>query len=181
MNSSSRLVAWIAALGFLGLPAGGASAEDRLSIKDMTAASEKIMQEVRGMRDNAESALRQARSDQDMKTLDCVTEGLIAMKGVMKLFEGYYYDLANESKAGNQKGAEDAYGKLTTAKKKLDELDSRVRGCGGPAKTGIVEGKPVVEREVKPGGPDQDPVLAQWLEWLESWWPVQNRVASPYM
>jgi len=165
---------------FLAL-AGGVAAEDRLSIKDMVDASGKMMTDVRGMRDNAESALRQARADQDMKSLDCVTEALIAMKGVMKLFEGYYYDLANEAKSGNQKGAEDAYGKLGTAKKKLDELDTRVRGCGGPSKTGIVEGKPVVERVVNPGGPDQDPVLAQWLEWLESWWPVQNRVASPYM
>jgi len=181
MRHCTRLVAVASVLLACFGQAQSARAEDRLSIKDMVAASEKIMTEVRAMRDGAEAALRQARTDQDMKALDCVTEGLIAMKGVMKLFEGYYYDLANESKAGNQKGAEDAYGKLGTAKKKLDELDSRIRGCGGPTKTGIVDGKPVVERQVTPGGPDQDPVLAQWLEWLESWWPVQNRVASPYM
>jgi len=177
----SRLAVWAVSLGMTLALATGAAAEDKLSVADMVKASEKAMTEVQGTRAHAEAALRQARADQDMKQLDCVTEALIAMKGVMKLFEGYYYDLATESKAGNQKGAEDAYGKLTTAKKKLDELDNRVRGCGGPSRTGVVEGKPLVERSVEPGGPNQDPVLAQWLEWLESWWPVQNKAPSPYM
>jgi len=131
-----------------------------MSAEQMLKDAEKSIGEMRGMRDNAETALRKARADKDAARLDCVNEALIALKGVLKLGEDYVYDLQAEHRAGNAAGVKAAYGKLAIARKKMEDLDARVRSCGGPAEEGVVEGKPVIERVLDPDLPNEDPLEA---------------------
>ncbi len=140
-----------------------ASRADELPVDEVKGKAEKAIEDMRGQRDKAEAALRQARTDRAMGRLDCVNEALIALKGVLKLAEGYLYDLQAEAKEGNKKGANASYGKIKIAMKKVDDLDARLRSCGGPSDEGVVEGKPVIDRIVDADLPNQDP-----LEGLES-------------
>ncbi len=151
--------------------------EDELSQQEMKAFAEKAVEEMRLRRDQAESALRAARADQHMARLDCVNEALIALKGVLKLAEDYLYDLQAEYKQGNAKAVGDSFTKIKLAKKKIDDLDARVRSCGGPSEEGVVEGEPVIERQLDADLPSQDP-----LEGLESDAIFVERpgTASPY-
>jgi hypothetical protein len=136
---------------------------DELPLNEVKSKASKAIEDMRGRRDKAEAALRQARADRAMGRLDCVNEALIALKGVLKLAEGYLYDLQAESKDGNKKGANASFAKIKIAMKKVDDLDARLRSCGGPSDEGVVEGKPIIERIVDADLPTQDP-----LEGLES-------------
>lgn len=153
------LVLLVSNVGF----AAAAIGADELPLAEVKAKAEKAIEDMRNRRDQAEAALRQARTDRAMGRLDCVNEALIALKGVLKLAEGYLYDLQAEAKESNGKAANASYAKIKIAMKKVDDLDARLRSCGGPSDEGVVEGKPVIERIVDADLPSQDP-----LEGLES-------------
>jgi len=143
--------------------AAAAPGAGELPLDEVKSKAEKAIEDMRNRRDKAEAALRQARTDRAMGRLDCVNEALIALKGVLKLAEGYLYDLQAEAKERNKKAANASYAKIKIAMKKVDDLDARLRSCGGPSDEGVVEGKPVIERIVDADLPSQDP-----LEGLES-------------
>jgi len=109
--------------------------------------------------------------------MDCINEAPIALKGVQKLAEDYHYDLKASCKQGDAKGVQASYTKIKLAMKKIEDLDSRLRGCGGPADEGVVEGKPVVEKYLDPDLPSQDPL--QGLE-TDEIFIERPPVASPY-
>ncbi len=161
-----RLIRMALLLVFLVANLGVAAASpgaDLLPIEEVKGKAEKAIEDMRERRDKAEASLRQARSDGAMGRLDCVNEALIALKGVLKLAEGYLYDLQAEAKKRDKKGANASYGKIKIAMKKVDDLDARLRSCGGPSDQGVMEGKPIIERIVDADLPNQDP-----LEGLES-------------
>ncbi len=162
MKVFRNLLVVVGVLGFVGV-AHAAPMADELSLSKVQEEAAKAIEDMRGRRDKAEAALRQARTDRAMGRLDCVNEALIALKGVLKLGEGYLYDLQAEAKEGNTKAANSSYAKIKIAMKKVDDLDARLRSCGGPSDEGVVEGKPIVERFTDADLPSKDP-----LEGLES-------------
>lgn len=178
MSRSRKLWAWLVAAALLSpAVASAAGLEDKLSMEQMKKTAEEMIANMRGMRENGESSLRQARADKDVGRMDCVNEALIALKGVLKLGEDYLYDLQAEYKLGNAKGVEAAFQKVKLAAKKIDDLDARLRSCGGPAEEGVVEGKPVIERVTDSDLPNVDPLAG--LEGDELY-VDQPPVASPY-
>ena len=158
-------------------PMAVAEAKDELTMQQMKVRGEKLVAQMREMRDVGESGLRKARGDKDLSRMDCINEALIALKGVLKLGEDYLYDMKAEYDRGNRKGVQSSYVKITIAMKKIESLDARLRSCGGPHEEGVVEGKPIIERTMDSDLPNQDP-----LEGLESdpMFVERPPVASPY-
>lgn len=146
-----------------------------MSVKEMSTQADKLIAEMRAMKDSAEARLRRARQDKDIERMDNINEALIALKGVLNLAEGYYYDL--KSKGDDVKGARTEFIKLRIAYNKMQELDAQIRAAGGPSDQGVVEGRPVIQWTKDTDLPDMDPVeeLEFWEVYLE-----RPEIASPY-
>ncbi|MFH1530289.1 MAG: hypothetical protein ABIK09_06075 [Pseudomonadota bacterium] len=146
-----------------------------MSAKEMMTKADGLIAEMRAMKDSAEARLRRARQDKDIERMDNINEALIALKGVLNLAEGYYYDL--KSKADDAKAARTEFIKLRIAYNKMQELDAQIRAAGGPADQGVVEGRPVIQWTKDSDLPDMDPVeeLEFWEVYLE-----RPEIASPY-
>lgn len=165
----------VGGLGFSGQSA--LAADDEMSVSEMKSKAQSIIAELRGLRDKGESSLRQAKADKNMDRMDCVNEALIALKGVLKLGEDYGYDLEAAVTEGDGAAVKANFKKLSIAKKKVEDLDARVRSCGGPDDEGVVEGKPNIERLFDTDLPDQDPI--QGLE-SDSMFVSKPNSISPY-
>jgi len=137
--------------------------QENLTADQMKTKAEALVAEMRGMRDNAEAMLREARAAKQMDVLDVINEALIALKGVLKLAEDYLYDLQAGYKDGDVKEVKSNFTKIKIAHKKVSDLDARVRSAGGASDSGIVEGEPTIEKTADSDLPSQDP-----LEGLES-------------
>lgn len=148
---------------------------EEMTALEMVKEAEQMIGELRGKRDEAETSLRRARSEGNMAQLDCINEALIALKGVLKLAEDYAYDLEAAHKQRNVSRMRELLKKLRIAKKKIEDLDARVRSCGGPST--VTEGKPVIERVLDPDLPTDDPLTA--LE-TESQFIEKPAVTSPF-
>lgn len=146
-----------------------------MTAKEMITKADGLIAEMRAMKDSAEARLRRARQDKDIERMDNINEALIALKGVLNLAEGYYYDL--KSKANDVKAARTEFIKLKIAYSKMQELDAQIRAAGGPADQGVVEGRPVISWTKDADLPDMDPVeeLEFWEVYLE-----RPEIASPY-
>ena len=146
-----------------------------LTAKEMMTKADVLMAEMRAMKDSAEARLRRARQEKDIERMDNINEALIALKGVLNLAEGYYYDL--KSKANDANAARTEFIKLRIAYNKMQELDAQIRAAGGPADQGVVEGRPVIQWTMDADLPDMDPVeeLEFWEVYLE-----RPEIASPY-
>ncbi len=146
-----------------------------MTAKEMITKADVLIAEMRAMKDSAEARLRRARQDKDIERMDNINEALIALKGVLNLAEGYYYDL--KSKANDVKAARTEFIKLKIAYSKMQELDAQIRAAGGPADQGVVEGRPVISWTKDADLPDMDPVeeLEFWEVYLE-----RPEIASPY-
>jgi len=146
-----------------------------MSAADMVASADKLIAEMRAMKDSAEARLRRARQDKDIERLDNINEALIALKGVLNLAEGYFYDL--KSKSNDAKAARTEFIKLRIAYNKMQELDAQIRSAGGPSDQGVVEGRPVIQWTKDKDLPSGDPVeeLEFWEVYLE-----RPQIASPY-
>ncbi len=146
-----------------------------MTAKEMITKADGLIAEMRAMKDSAEARLRRARQDKDIERMDNINEALIALKGVLNLAEGYYYDL--KSKANDVKAARTEFIKLKIAYSKMQELDAQIRAAGGPADQGVVEGRPVISWTKDSDLPDMDPVeeLEFWEVYLE-----RPEIASPY-
>lgn len=146
-----------------------------MSAAEMVASADKLIAEMRAMKDSAEARLRRARQDKDIERLDNINDALIALKGVLNLAEGYFYDL--KSKSNDAKAARTEFIKLRIAYNKMQELDAQIRSAGGPSDQGVVEGRPVIHWTKDKDLPSGDPVeeLEFWEVYLE-----RPQIASPY-
>ncbi len=146
-----------------------------MSCVEMVTKADGLIAEMRAMKDSAEARLRRARQDKDIERMDNINEALIALKGVLNLAEGYYYDL--KAKTCEPKVARTEFIKLRIAYNKMQELDAQIRAAGGPADQGVVEGRPVIQWTKDKDLPDMDPVeeLEFWEVYLE-----RPEIASPY-
>jgi hypothetical protein len=146
-----------------------------MSAKEMIAKADGLIAEMRAMKDSSEALLRKARRDKDIERMDNINEALIALKGVLNLAEGYYYDL--KAKTNDVKSARTEFIKIRIAYAKMQELYAQIRASGGPADQGVIEGRPVISWTKDPDLPEMDPVeeLEFWEVYLE-----RPEIASPY-
>jgi len=144
----------------------------------MRTQGDSMLNDMRAARDQGEAALRAARSNKNTEQLDCVNDALIALKGVLKLAEDYYYDLQAALKDSDAASVKSNYGKIAMTNKKITDLDARIRSCGAPSSQGAEDdGKPIIDRTVDSDLPNQDPL--QGLE-TEAVFVEQAQSVSPY-
>lgn len=174
-----RVAQVLLAVSLIGLWASStpAYAQQRISGKEMASKAEQMVREMRTAREGAEEALRKARSDKDATRIDCVNEALIAMKGLLRLAEDYQFELQADLKQGDNAAVQSSFVKIQMARTKFEELDARVKSCGGKIEGGVVDGKPIINRTEDPDLPNLDP-----LDGLENQSIFVDRppVASPY-
>ncbi len=122
--------------------------------KDMTDGMRKKVQTV-------EMMLRAARKAKDIERLDDINDKLMAMKGMLNIAEGYYFDLIENLKAGDLETARGQYRKIQIAFDKLQELNQQVAAGSEPG-TGGTYGQPSVvewqqgDEDLPPEQTDED-------------------------
>ena len=159
MARYKTLLATLALVSLVFVGGGKALADDaEPTVDEMKKATQNIIATLRVLRDNGETSLRAAKAAKQMDRMDCVNEALIALKGVLKLAEDYGYDLDAAAKQSDGPGVKRHFKQLNFAKKKVEDLDARVRSCGGPLDDGIVEGEPNIEKLFDADLPNQDPI-----------------------
>jgi len=164
-------------LGTAGTAKAGPGKE-KLTMEQMHTKAGEMLASMRSMRDSGEAALRQARSNKDVGQLDSVNEALIALKGVLKLAEDYYYDLKAAFKDADAKAVQSSFVKIAMAAKKIADLDARIRSAGGPGTQGAEDdGTPIIDRTTDSDLPSQDPL--QGLE-TEAVFVEKPTSVSPY-
>lgn len=103
---------------------------------------------------------KKARDENDIGQMKCINENLQSLKGYLKLSEQNFVSLREKDTMQDRAGAENEYVKIMLALEKMEELDARVKGCGGPSAEGIIEGKPVVSKDFDDDLPEEDPEFA---------------------
>ncbi|MBM4372596.1 MAG: hypothetical protein FJ098_13125 [Deltaproteobacteria bacterium] len=147
----------------------------KMTYQEMVKEGAEIIADIRAMKDAAEERLRKAREDKAIETMDSINDALIALKGVLRLAEGYYYDL--KSKASDLGAARTEFIKLRIAHNKAMELDAQIRAAGGPGDQGVVEGRPVIQWKKDKDLPFDSVVdeLSFWEVYLE-----RPQIPSPF-
>ncbi len=146
------LLAWGLGAGVSGV----AQVREELSLDAMMKEARRLREEMQKNQIDAVSRLREAREEGPVHVLDCVNEGLTAMKGVVRLGDDYLVGMEADAAKKNIQAVREALGKLRIAGRKVDELAARVQACGGPGTAGIVEGRPAIERVGEPDLPEVD-------------------------
>jgi len=103
--------------------------------------------------------LESARSEEDIQRVNCISEGVTAMRGLLKIAEENMLSLREFNARGDAKSAGHSAMKIAIAQKKFGELDSQVRSCGGPDLAGTVDGRPDIEKILDDDLPTVDPVV----------------------
>lgn len=100
--------------------------------------------------------LEEARKAQNVSRVNCVGEAVSTMKGLLRLSEGNLL-VMQECASRNDVGCTDHEAvKISIAFNKTEELDGQLKGCGGPAVDGAIDGRPVIEKNLG-DAPDLDP------------------------
>lgn len=100
--------------------------------------------------------LEEARKAQNVSRVNCVGEAVSTMKGLLRLSEGNLL-VMQECVSRNDAGCTNhEFVKISIAFNKTEELDGQLKGCGGPAVDGAIDGRPVIEKNVG-DTPDLDP------------------------
>lgn len=101
--------------------------------------------------------LEDARKAQNVARVNCVGEALGTMKGLLRLSEGILLSMQECASRNDAACADHEYVKISIAFNKCEELDGQLRGCGGPAVDGAIDGRPVVEKYADGDNPELNP------------------------
>jgi hypothetical protein len=133
---------------------------NRMSGTDLKDGGKAMTDGMRKKVETVEMMLRAARKAKDIERLDDINEKLIAMKGLLNLAEGYYFDLVENLKAGDIDAARGKYRMIQISAGKLQELNLQVAAGSEPGSGGssgqpsVVEWEQTVE-DLPEGEPDE--------------------------
>ncbi len=113
--------------------------------------------------------LEEARKSQNIGRVNCVNENLTTLKGLMRLAESNFLSMQECASRKDSSCSEHEYVKISIAFQKSEEAEGQLKGCGGPAVDGAVDGRPYIEKKIDPEMPEINPTqgltdLAQKLE-----------------
>lgn len=100
--------------------------------------------------------LEEARKAQNVSRVNCVGEAVGTMKGLLRLSEGNLLVMQECVSRNDAACTNHEHVKISIAFNKTEELDGQLKGCGGPAVDGAIDGRPVIEKNVG-DTPDVDP------------------------
>lgn len=101
-----------------------------------------------GMRDimsQGVEALSSARAEMDAIRLQCVSEKVTAMKGVLRISEDAYISLQEAMATRATDRARYEFSKIRTSQNKMQDLIQAVRSCVGSQSSTLGSGKPTFE------------------------------------
>ncbi len=101
--------------------------------------------------------LEEARKAQNGSRVNCVSDALGTMKGLLRLSEGILLSMQECASRNDAACADHEYVKISIAFNKCEELDGQLKGCGGPAVDGAIDGRPVIEKTSDSDSPDLNP------------------------
>lgn len=101
--------------------------------------------------------LEEARKAQNVSRVNCVSDALGTMKGLLRLSEGILLSMQECASRNDAACADHEYVKISIAFNKSEELDGQLKGCGGPAVDGAIDGRPVIEKSSDSDNPDLNP------------------------
>lgn len=113
---------------------------------------------MRGMISGGFNELEEARKSQNVARVNCVSDALGTMKGLLRLAEGIFLSMQECASRKDSACTEHEYVKISVAFNKCEEMDGQLKGCGGPSLEGNIDGKPVIEKTVDADIPELNPV-----------------------
>lgn len=117
--------------------------------------------------------LEEARLATNMARYNCVGDAVNTMKGLLRLAEGNLVAMQECASRNDAACVDHEYVKISIAFNKCEELDGQLKGCGGPAVDGAIDGRPVIEKQSDSDNPELNPTqglndLAAKLENVQS-------------
>ena len=131
-----------------------------LALPELISVSQERVSEMNEIIQSAFDSLEAARAEEDIPRVNCITEGVTVMRGLMRIAEESLLGLREFVARGDGKAAVHGAVKIHIASQKFGEIDIQVRSCGGPDMKGTVDGRPTVEKIFDADLPVQDPVDA---------------------
>lgn len=101
--------------------------------------------------------LEDARRSQNINRVNCVNDALTTMNGLKRLADSNYTALQECASRKDADCAEHEYVKVSIAFNKAEELQGQLKGCGGPAVDGTIDGRPYIEKNFSADIPDINP------------------------
>jgi hypothetical protein len=142
---------------------------DRGQIDSQLQQGQAYVDRMRAMVNAGFAEREEARTSQNVSRVNCVSEALGMMKNLLRLAEGLQVAMQECASRKEASCTDHEYQKISIAFNKCEELEGQLKGCGGPAVDGAIDGKPVVEKTVDPEMPDINPTsgLSDLLPKLE--------------
>lgn len=162
LRSSPRLLVAVA-LGIASLLAAAAVVAQESSKADPAQIDKQLdqgrayVERMRAMVNAGFNEREEARTSQNVSRVNCVSEALGNMKGLLRLAEGLHVAMQECASRKDAACTEHEYVKISIAFNKCEELEGQLKGCGGPSVDGAIDGRPVVEKTVDPEMPDINP------------------------
>ncbi|MBM4397806.1 MAG: hypothetical protein FJ087_19230 [Deltaproteobacteria bacterium] len=117
-----------------------------MSLEQMLESGEKMVGDMKRKSEDVIEAFAEAQKVKDFVRINCVSETLTTIKGLMRLSEENMMTLKIRVIARDRNGAEHEFVKLTIASGKVSDMHAQAKGCGGPAGETMFEGSPLVEK-----------------------------------
>lgn len=175
------MLASAALLGaLLARPAGAESAAaparttPALSGPEMKAHAADYLSQMRQGLKAVEGKFNEARSSKDVIKLNCISEKLKNIKGLLRIGEQSEVLLQEALAKKEQQASEHEHMKLAIARQKVDQLKAEVEGCVGML---AFETGPTDVSVIEPGNlPNSDPTIARMPEPFATRFPPASAV-----
>ena len=134
-----------------------APAVDPSSIDSKMQQSKNFIDKMSTMVSEGFSELEEARKSQNINRVNCVNDALTTMNGLKRLADSNFTALQECASRRDGDCAEHEYVKVSIAFNKAEELQGQLKGCGGPAVDGTIDGRPYIEKNIDKDMPEINP------------------------
>lgn len=130
---------------------------DTSSIDSKMQQSKAFIDKMSAMVSEGFAELEDARKSQNINRVNCVNDALTTMNGLKRLADSNFTALQECASRRDGDCAEHEYVKVSIAFNKAEELQGQLKGCGGPAVDGTIDGRPYIEKNVDKDMPEINP------------------------
>jgi hypothetical protein len=140
-----------------------------LSFDDMVRNGGKYVKDMEKSVQGVLDSMALAVKANDFARINCISEALTVMKGLMRLSGQNELALREAVVGRNRAGAEHEYVKLHLASQRTAQMQAQASSCGGPGADTIFTGSPVVQQDFDKDLPmdEMKKVLWNWFVNLE--------------
>jgi len=159
-------------------------AADEAALDQKLVQSRAYVDRMRNMISNGFNELEEARKSQNVARVNCVSDAINTMKGLLRLAEGIFLSMQECVSRKDAACTEHEYVKISVAFNKCEDMEGQLKGCGGPSVDGAIDGRPVIEKTVDNDTPELNPTnglndMQPKLENMPSASPFLNKNKAP--